>query len=150
MTRTPSNRAGSLISRRWPSPRTAVLAALPGHTQGLGDTRHRQMMNDHASQRPAHRRPRELHAWIGRLTHILAPHMGALRAPVAAHAHVQDRGTPPAGYVRGAPDRRVTRLALASAASTPLVLTSNTTRQYCMVWLRCAGLSLPGPGHPGA
>ena len=31
MTRTPSNRVGSLISRRWPSPRTAVLAALPGH-----------------------------------------------------------------------------------------------------------------------
>ena len=31
MTRTPSNRAGSLIRRRWPSPRTAVLAALPGH-----------------------------------------------------------------------------------------------------------------------
>ena len=26
MTRTPSNRVGSLISRRWPSPRTAVLA----------------------------------------------------------------------------------------------------------------------------
>lgn len=27
--RTPSNRVGSLISSRWPSPRTAVLAALP-------------------------------------------------------------------------------------------------------------------------
>ena len=31
MTRMSLNRAGSLISRRWPSPRTAVLAALPGH-----------------------------------------------------------------------------------------------------------------------
>ena len=29
MTRTSSNPTGSLISRRWPSPRTAVLAALP-------------------------------------------------------------------------------------------------------------------------
>lgn len=46
MTRTPSNRVGSLIRRRWPSPRTAVLAALPGHAQGLGDARHRHMMND--------------------------------------------------------------------------------------------------------
>ena len=46
MTRTPSHRAGSLISRRWSSARTAVLAALPGHAQGLGDTRHRQMMDD--------------------------------------------------------------------------------------------------------
>ena len=92
------------------------------------------MMNDHARQCPAHRRTRELRAWIGRLTHILAPHMGALRAPVAAHAHMQDRGTPPAGYVRGAPDHRVTRLALASAASTPPVLTSNPASQHCMVW----------------
>ena len=48
-----------------------MLAALPGHTQGLGDTRHRQMMNDHASQRPAHRRTRELRAWIGRLAHAV-------------------------------------------------------------------------------
>ena len=31
MTRTPSNRVGSLMSARWPSVRTAVLAALPGH-----------------------------------------------------------------------------------------------------------------------
>ena len=39
MTRTPSNRVGSLISERSPSARTAVLAALPGHTEALGDPR---------------------------------------------------------------------------------------------------------------
>ena len=50
MTRTPSHRAGSLISERSPSARTAVLAALPGHAQGLGDARYRQMMNDHARE----------------------------------------------------------------------------------------------------
>ena len=130
MTRTPSNRAGSLISRRWPSARTAVLAALPGHAQGLGDARHRQMVDDQPSERPAHRRTRELGARIGRLTHILTPHMGALLAPVAAHAHMQDRGTPPVRLVRQAPDHRVTRLALASAASTPPVLTSNPASQH--------------------
>ena len=92
------------------------------------------MMNDHASQRPAHRRPRELGARVGRLAHILAPHVSTLWAPVAAHAHMQDRGTPLAGYVRQAPDHRVTRLALASAASAPPVLTSDPARQYCMVW----------------
>ena len=134
MTRTPSNRVGSLISRRWPSPRTAVLAALPGHTQGLGDAHHRQMVDHQARQRPAHRRPRELGARIGRLPHILAPHMGALRAPVAAHAHVQDGGVPPVGYVRQAPDHRVTRLALAPTASTPPILTSDPACQHCMVW----------------
>ena len=61
--------------------------------------------------------------------------MSTLLAPVAAHAHVQDRGAPPAGDVRQAPDHRVTRNALASAASTTPVLTSNTARQYCMVGL---------------
>ena len=61
--------------------------------------------------------------------------MSTRLAPVAAHAHVQDRGTPPAGLMRQAPDHRVTRLALAPATSTPPVLTSNTARQHCMVCL---------------
>lgn len=60
--------------------------------------------------------------------------MSALLAPVAAHAHMQDRGAPPVRLVRQAPDHRVTRLALASAASTPPVLTSNPASQHCMVW----------------
>ena len=65
----------------------------------------------------------------------VAPHVSTLWAAVAAHAHVQDRGAPPAGLVRQAPDHRVTTDALAPAASTPLVLTSNAARQHCMVWL---------------
>ena len=48
---------------------------------------------------------------------------------------MHDRGTSPAGLVRQAPDHRVTRNALAPAASTPPVLTSDTARQYCMVCL---------------
>ena len=34
----------------------AVLAALPGHAQGLGDAHHRQMVDDQVRERPAHRR----------------------------------------------------------------------------------------------
>ena len=112
-----------------------MLAALSGHAQGLGDARHRHMMNDHAGERPAHRRPREFGTRLGRLAHILAPHIGTLPAPVAAHAHVHDRGTPPVRLVSGAPDHRVTRDALAPAASTPPVFTSNTARQHHVVWL---------------
>ena len=112
-----------------------MLAALPGHTQGLGDARHRQMVDDQPRQCPAHRHVRELRARIGRLTHVLAPHVSALLAPVAAHAHAQHGGAPPVRLVRGAPDHRVTRLALAPAASAPPVLTSNPARQYCMVGL---------------
>ena len=48
---------------------------------------------------------------------------------------MHDRGAPPAGYVRQAPDHRVTRNALAPAASTPPILTSNTARQHCTVCL---------------
>ena len=60
--------------------------------------------------------------------------MGALLAPVAAHAHVQNRGTPPVRFVRQAPDYRVTRLALAPAAATPPILTNDAACQHCMVW----------------
>lgn len=93
------------------------------------------MMNDHAGERPAHRRPRELGTRLGRLAHVLAPHIGTLPAPVAAYTHVHDRGTPPVRLVSGAPDHRVTRDALAPAASTPPVFTSNTARQHHVVWL---------------
>ena len=48
---------GRIVDERSPSARTAVLAALPGHAQGLGDARHRQMVDDQPSERPAHRRP---------------------------------------------------------------------------------------------
>ena len=67
--------------------------------------------------------------------HILAPHVSALWAPVAAHAHVQNRGTPPVRLVRQAPDYRVTRLALAPAAATPPILTNDAACQHCVVWL---------------
>ena len=92
------------------------------------------MMNDQPSERPAHRRTRELGARIGRLAHILTPHMGALLAQVAAHAHVQDRGAPPVRLVRQAPDHRVTSHALALTASTPPILTNNAACQHCTVW----------------
>ena len=146
MKHTPSKRAGSLISRRAPSARTAVLAALPGHAQGLSDARHRHMMNDHARQCPAHRRTRELGTRVGCLTRVLAPHVSALRAPVAAHAHMQDRGAPAVRYMSQAPDHRVTTNALAPAASTPPILTTNTARQHCMIGLNALTRHL----HPQA
>ena len=112
-----------------------MLAALPGHAQGLSDARHRHMMNDHARQSPAHRRTRELGTRIGRLAHVLAPHVSTRLAPVAAHTHVHNRGTPPAGLMSQAPDHRVTRNALAPAASAPPILTSNTASQHSMIGL---------------
>ena len=91
------------------------------------------MVDHNARQRPAYRRTRELGARIGRLTHLLAPHVSTLWAPVAAHAHMHNRGAPPAGYMSQVPDHRAVRNAPAPAASTPPVLTSNTARQQCMI-----------------
>ena len=92
-------------------------------------------MNGHVRQHPTHRSRRKLGARLGCLAQILEPHASVLLATVAAHAHVQDRGAPPAGYVSQAPDHRVTRNALAPAATAPPVLTSNTARQHSMVRL---------------
>ena len=63
------------------------------------------------------------------------PHMSALPAPVAAHAHIHNSGTPPVRLMCQAPAHRVTQAGLALAASTPPVLTSNTARQHRTVWL---------------
>lgn len=70
------------------------------------------MLDDHAGERPAHCRPRELRARLGCCAHVLTPRMSTPLTPVAAHAHMQDRGAPPGWLVRGAPDHRVTQGAL--------------------------------------
>ena len=70
------------------------------------------------------------------MTHIVTPHVRTLLAPVGAHAHVHNRGTPPVRLVRGAPDHRVTSHALAPVAAAPPVLTDNAARQHCAVWPR--------------
>ena len=112
-----------------------MLAALPGHAESLGDARHRQVVDNQARLRPVHRCVRELGAWLGCLAHVVAPHVSTFWAPVAAHAHMHNRGAPPAGLMRQASDHRATTNALAPAASTPPALTSNTARQHCMVCL---------------
>ena len=43
MTHTPSKRSGSSMSMRWPSPKIAALAALPGHAQSRPQHLHPQM-----------------------------------------------------------------------------------------------------------
>ena len=93
------------------------------------------MSTARARQRPARRCTRELGTWVGRLTHVLTPHVSALWAPVAAHAHRHDRGVLPVWLVRQAPDHRVTRNRLAPAVSAPSILTSNTACQHCIVGL---------------
>ena len=60
------------------------VSGIPGHTYGLGDARHRQMLDDHARQHPAHRRTRELRARFGCCAHVLTPHVSTPLAPAAS------------------------------------------------------------------
>ena len=53
----------------------------------------------------------------------VSPHVSTRLAPVAAHAHMQDRRAPPVGYVSQAPDHRVAYDALAPTLSAPPILT---------------------------
>ena len=150
MTRTPSHRVGSLISERSPSARTAVLAALPGHAQGLGNARHRHMMNDHAPPAPS-----------------APPPVRASRAdrPLDSYPDATRENTPGTGS--GARSRAqswdTTRRAHAPSAGSPCheprpgthsVDTTNPHQQCGTPTLHglatCAGPSPPGPGHPGA
>ena len=68
----------------------------------------------------------------------VAPHVSTRLAPVAANAHMRDRGTPPAGLMRQAPDHRVTRNALAPAArhhrSSPVIRHADTAWSGSMRW----------------
>jgi|GEM_PF-2017174 len=148
MTRTPSNRVGSLISRRAPSTRTAVLAALPGHVQGLGDALHCQMMNDQTSQRPAHRRPRELGAQIGRLAHAVVTPGRTAGTGSGARSRARSWGATRRARARGAwPACHDKCSGTRSVDTTGPHQRSGMPTLYGLA--KCAGLSLPGPGHPG-
>lgn len=129
ITRTPSKRDASAMSTRRPSLKSGV-GGIPWHSLCIGDARHRQMVDDQARQRPAHRRMRELGMWIGWSTRVLTPHMRACPASVAAHAHMQDGGAPPVGLVGQTPDHRVACDALTPAPSAPRILIHDPVRQH--------------------
>ena len=69
------------------------ISGIPGHAQGLGDARHRQVVDYQARQRSAHRCARELGAWLGCLAHVLAPHVSTrLGAGSGARSHARSWG----------------------------------------------------------
>ena len=79
-------------------------------------------MSDHQPfQRPAQRTTREPGTRFGRGAGVLAPHVGAPGAAVAADRDQQRRGSPAQRLVSQLPSDRVTDGALAPAASTPRI-----------------------------
>ena len=69
-------------------------------------------------------------AALGRLAGVLAPHMRAVAAPVAAHRDQQRGRSPPQRLVRQAVCHGVARQTLPAAAMTPVIRIENPTGQH--------------------
>ena len=53
----PLETIGIIDQQARPFSQDSSIGGIPGHAQGLGNARHRQMVDDQPSERPAHRRP---------------------------------------------------------------------------------------------
>jgi hypothetical protein len=118
-----------------------VVGGVPRHRQRLGDPGHGQMSDHDGLQRPPQAPAGQFRPRLGGLGGVLAPHVPAAAAAVAADRDQQRRGTPPERFVRERPGHGVPRRALAAAATTPFIGFNDPTRQD-----RVAGLE-PLPGH---
>jgi hypothetical protein len=98
-----------------------VVGGTPRHPETFGDPGDGQVLTHDALQRPPQTAPRHLRPGLGGQTGVLAPHMPASGAPVAAHGDFQRRGTPAQRLVRQPPNHGVPRGSLAAAAAAPAV-----------------------------
>jgi hypothetical protein len=98
-----------------------VIGGVPGDCQTLGDPGDGQVLHHDALQRPPQTTTRQLRSRFGRLGGVLAPHVTAARAPVAADGDFERRGSPPERLVGQPPDHGVARCPFAAAAAAPVV-----------------------------
>ena len=121
-----------------------VVGGVPRHRQSFSDSGHAQVLADKGFQRPPQSAARQRGPRLGSSTAVLAPHMTAAGASVAAHGD-QQRGGPPPERLMGQPSGHgVARAAFLAAAPTPSILVDNPTRQQCPVRLN----ALPGHLQP--
>ena len=114
----------------FPLGQDGVVGGVPRDPERLGDPSDGQVLDDQAGQGPRQPGPGDLRASVGGLARVLAPHVTAAAAPVAADRHRQRGGSPPERFVRQLPDHAVPGRALTTAASTPSVILDNTARQH--------------------
>jgi hypothetical protein len=113
-----------------------VVRRAPRHGEGFGDPGDGEVLDHQGLQRPPQRPPRQLRPGVGRGAGVLAPHVPAPRAPVAAHRDQQRRRPPPQRLVRELPQHRVTRAANTPAAAAPRVGFDDTAGQHRTVRLQ--------------
>ncbi len=98
-----------------------VVGGVPRHPESLSDTGDGQVLTHDAFQCPPQATARQLRARLSRPAGVLAPHMTAAGAAIAADRDLQHRGTPTQRFMCQPPHHGVARHALASAAAAPLV-----------------------------
>lgn len=97
-----------------------VIGGVPGDREPFGDAGNGQVLDHDALQRPPQPESRELGSWFGGLRGVLAPHVSAAGAPIAAHRDHHGRRSPPERLVRQPPDHGDARHAFAAARTAPL------------------------------
>ncbi|TDO56678.1 hypothetical protein EV651_11265 [Kribbella sp. VKM Ac-2571] len=98
-----------------------VVRGVPRHPKTLSHPGHGQVLNDDGFQSPPQPTPRQLRPRLSCLGRVLAPHAPTPTASVAAHRHVQGRGTPAHRFVGQPPDHAVANSSFAAAAPAPAV-----------------------------
>ena len=96
-----------------------VVGGVPRHPEAFCDAGDGEVLADDALQRPAQAAAGDPGSGLGGLAGVLAPHVAAVGAPVAADRDLQGRGPPAQRLVRQPPDDAVAGCAFAAAASAP-------------------------------
>ena len=128
ITLTPSNRGGSLDQHPLALGQDRVVGGVPRHPETLGDPGHGQVLTHDALQRPPQPAPGQLRPRLGGLGGVLAPHVPAPGAPVAADRDLQRRRPPPQRLVRQPPDHACPAAAPRSRSG-GTTASGSTTRQ---------------------
>jgi hypothetical protein len=120
-----------------------VVGGVPGDPETFGDPGDREVLAHDRFQRPPQPTARELRSWCRGPGGVLAEHVAAAGAAVAAHGHHERRRPPAQRLVGQLPGHRVARYAFATTATAPLVRLDDPARQHGTVGLD----SLAGDGQ---
>ncbi len=107
-----------------------VVRGAPRDRERIGDPSHGQVLHHQALQRPPQPASGQLRPRLGRRAGVLAPHVPAAGAAVAADRDQQRRRPPSERLVCKPSGDRVAQLALAAAPTTPVIWLDNTARQH--------------------
>jgi hypothetical protein len=112
-----------------------IVGGVPRHSETFSDTSDGEVLTYEPFQSPPQAAARQLRPRLGGLADVLAPHMPAFGAPVAANRNQQRRRAPPQRFMGQPPNYRVPRRALASTATAPPVRLHNPARQHSTIRL---------------